>query len=146
MHQQDCAWAGPGPSAHEQVSLNITSTNIVSNFSANPTGEDLILFVQQAIAINGAQNVSARYVQGNQSLTQNVSIATQFCVPSNYSYIDLARTALTLPSGYNLSSVILAVRLALRDGTDGVRLTASFVDLDRSRLIVRASTTATGTA
>ena len=78
-----------------QVSLNITSTNVVSNFSANPTGDDLVLYLQQAIALNGAKNVSSRYIQGNRSLTQNVSIATTFCTPSNY-------------SGYNLSTVILA--------------------------------------
>ena len=73
------------------VQLNINSTNIVSNFSASPTDQDLVRFVQQAIALNGANNVSASYVQGNQSLAQNVSIATSFCVPSNYSCVALRR-------------------------------------------------------
>ena len=73
------------------VQLNINSTNIVSNFSASPTDQDLVRFVQQAIALNGANNVSASYVQGNQSLAQNVSIATSLCVPSNYSCVALRR-------------------------------------------------------
>lgn len=44
---------------------------------------DLLYYSQLAIALNGNQNVSSKYLIGTQNVTQSVNIWTQLCTPSN---------------------------------------------------------------